>query len=103
VIQLGLRVRHRELPSTCALCGRRLPASGALELVVLEDRATVCQPCGKKHEPALAAVVELARVAERVGHVGRHTFVPSLASLLDLAHAAEEYTHARLPAKRQAA
>jgi hypothetical protein len=46
--------------------------------------------------------VDLARVAERVGRINRHTLVPSLGALLDLARAAENYSHSALVPFRQA-
>jgi hypothetical protein len=52
----------------------------------------VCSECGKKHAPTLAALVDLAGVAERVGRIGRHTLVPPLGALLELARAAENYS-----------
>jgi hypothetical protein len=56
----------------------------------------VCQNCGRKHAPSLAALVGLADAAERVGRMGRHTVFPPLTALLDLASAAEKYASAAL-------
>jgi hypothetical protein len=39
----------------------------------------------------LAALVHLAKEAERVARIGRHTVFPPLAALLELARAAETY------------
>jgi hypothetical protein len=69
----------------------------------MEDFSPVCHDCARQHAPALAALLELARVAERVGHIGRHTLVPPLGTLLDLARAAENYTHAVNGPGKQAA
>ena len=63
----------------------------------------VCQECGKKHAPSLAALVHLAHVAERVGRKGRQTLVPSFGALLDLAHAAENYSSAQPQTGKRAA
>jgi len=52
----------------------------------------VCRSCGKKHAPSLAALLDLERVAQRVGRIRRHTLVPPFEALLDLARAAEVYT-----------
>ena len=52
----------------------------------------VCDDCGRKHAPSLSALVDLAKVAERVGRIGRHTLVPPMTALLDLARAAENYS-----------
>ena len=43
--------------------------------------------------PATDLMLDLAHVAQRVGHIARHTLVPSLKDLLDLARAAENYNH----------
>ncbi len=52
----------------------------------------LCRGCGKKLAPAMAALVELAAAAERVGRRSRHMLTPPLESLLDLARAAENYS-----------
>jgi hypothetical protein len=52
----------------------------------------VCSECAGKHAPSLAALVDLARTAERVTRMGRHSVFPPLSALLDLASAAEKYT-----------
>jgi hypothetical protein len=62
----------------------------------------VCRECGKKHAPSLVALLDLARAAERVGRICRHTVCPPMNALLDLAHAAEYYT-ATAPGRRQRA
>jgi hypothetical protein len=62
----------------------------------------VCRDCGKKRAPSLVALVDLARAAERVGRIGRHTVCPPLSALLELARAAENYTHTAPRRARQA-
>ena len=56
-----------------------------------KPRETVCRGCGKRSVPNLAALLDLAHVAERVGKQCRHLLTPSMESLLDLARAAENY------------
>ncbi len=45
------------------------------------------------HAPSLAALVNLADAATRIGRIGRHSVFPPLTALLDLASAAEKYAH----------
>jgi len=87
----------------CALCGTRVLLGAGPQLVVADSRALVCRACGKKHAPALVALIDLASAAERVGRIKRHTVFPPLASLLDLARAAEDYLHAAPHQGRRAA
>jgi len=49
------------------------------------------------------ALLDLARAAQRVARIHRHTIVPPLHALLDLARAAENYTHSAQERQRQAA
>jgi hypothetical protein len=89
---------------SCGLCGKRLHTAAGPQLYLGEgSEEPVCRDCGKRHAPPLAALLELARVAERVGRIGRHTLVPPLAALLDLARAAEDYNDVAPLRKRQAA
>ena len=89
--------------SPCGVCGRRTPVARGPQLGVAETLEPVCRDCGRKHAPDLAALVELARAAERVGKIGRHTVSPPLTALLDLARAAENYSAAQPPRRLQAA
>jgi hypothetical protein len=77
--------------SPCTLCGDRTSETGP-QLYRADRKDLVCRACGKKHAPSLAALLELACTAERVGRIGRHTLVPPLTALLDLARAAEDYS-----------
>ena len=75
----------------CALCGGSLPVAGP-RLAREGDLAPVCLPCGRKHAPALAALVDLGDRAERLGRVSQHAPLGlSLEDMLDLARAAESY------------
>jgi len=75
----------------CALCGKRILATPGPHLFHGSTGGIVCRTCGTKHAPPLAALLDLAKVAERVSRVCRHTLIPPLETLLDLARAAEEY------------
>jgi hypothetical protein len=89
--------------NTCGLCGKAAKYAVGPRLFLSDTGDVVCRDCGQRHAPALAALLDLASVAERVGHVGRHTLVPPMAALLDLARAAERYSDNRPRALRNAA
>jgi hypothetical protein len=99
VIQLHGDVAH----DPCALCGRHTVSGGRPQLVLADTLDVVCRDCGRKHDPSLASLLDLACAAERVSRIGRHTVIPPMAALLDLAHAAENYTSARPQRYRQSA
>jgi hypothetical protein len=104
MVQLTLKLVPCGTHDSCALCGKHLQAGCGLHLVLDEDQEeAVCRECGRQHAPSLAALLELASVAERVGRIGRHTLVPPLNALLDLARAAENYHEATPVRQRQAA
>lgn len=92
--ELTIALNGESLTECCALCGKRTAAGSGPRLVRADNHACVCRDCGRRHAPPLAALLELAQVARRVGHIGRHTLVPPLHALLDLARAAEHYTEA---------
>jgi hypothetical protein len=98
---LTITLPSQSTSRTCGLCGR-IAASNGPSLYLPDSQDTVCLDCGKEHAPELAALVDLARVAQRVGRINRHTLVPAFNELLDLARAAENYTHSAHPALRRA-
>lgn len=93
--QLVMRFEPQGTNDPCGLCQKPTSLGAGLRLTVAQTLAPVCRGCAKKHAPPLAALADLARTAERVGRIGRHTVFPPLASLLDLAHAAENYLDAK--------
>src|SRR5262245_42883570 len=100
--QLTIRVDPAHTTSTCCgLCGNAVPASGP-HLSAADGGPTVCRDWGTRHAPSLGPLLDLARVAERVGRIGRHTLVPPMAAILDLVKAAEDYLHLT-PSQRRAA
>jgi hypothetical protein len=102
--QLTIKFVPGDAADACALCGKDLPAESGPHLVLDEgSEEAVCRDCGRLHAPPLAALLDLACVAERVGRIGRHTLVPPLHALLDLARAAENYHDAAPVRRRQAA
>ncbi len=88
---------------SCGLCARPITPVVGPRLCLDDGRDVVCRDCGKRHAPALSALLDLAHVAERVGRIGRHTLVPPLDALLDLARAAENYNDSRLKPQKLAA
>jgi hypothetical protein len=92
--QLILQTQDNAAEGPCGLCGAPADAPAGTQLVVAESGAPVCRDCGQRLAPSLAALVNLADTAERVGRIGRHTVFPPLTALLDLASAAEKYTQA---------
>jgi hypothetical protein len=103
MIPLTIKLEPCAAGDDCGLCGKRVEAAGGPRLFVEDSTEPVCRDCGKQHAPNLVALLDLARVAERVGRIGRHTLVPPLHALLDLARAAEDYTEAAPVRKRQVA
>ena len=89
---LTIKLPTDPIATPCKLCGRGTPATSGPNLYLSDDRELVCQECGRKHAPALAALLELAHVAQRVGRINRHTLVPAFHELLELARAAENYS-----------
>jgi hypothetical protein len=85
---------HPHSPN-CAWCKGPVGSAPGPRLCLAETLAPLCSACTKKHAPALAALADLARVADKVGRIGRHTLVPPMAALLDLARAAEDYARHR--------
>jgi hypothetical protein len=81
--------------SSCAICQGSLEQSEAPRLCLADDLSPVCKSCGKQHAPELAALLDLARTADRVGQIGNYTLVPPLNSLLHLARVAEIYAGTR--------
>jgi hypothetical protein len=96
--QLLLQCKADAINDPCGLCGQPATASAGMRLVLAPTAAPVCQDCGRKHAPALAALVNLADAATRIGRIERHSVFPPLTALLDLASAAEKYVQTSLRA-----
>jgi hypothetical protein len=103
MLHFSIKVTAEAAGNVCGICGQGTTASAGPRLFLADKEAIVCHACGKKHAPSLAALLDLAQVARRVGTIGRHTLVPPLESLLDLAHAAEDYTSCHAMPQRRAA
>jgi hypothetical protein len=89
--QLLLEYRVESTSALCGLCGQPLTASAGTLLLLAGNYTPVCLECGRRHAPSLAALVNLADAATRIGRIGRHSVFPPLTALLDLANAAEKY------------
>jgi hypothetical protein len=103
MVQLSIQVTPSACNEPCGLCGTETTTEVGPRLFLARREVAVCQRCGQKYAPPLAALLALAQVASRVGTIGRHTVVPPMEALLDLAHAAENFTHCMSSNGRQAA
>jgi hypothetical protein len=101
--QLKIHLESSSDDAPCVQCGQPMTSADGPRLVMADNSASVCRDCGRQHAPSLAALLDLARAAQRVGDVGRHTLVLPMAALLDLARAAENYTHTAHEQRRKAA
>ena len=93
LIQFG----PQEEGASCPLCQSAFDQPAGPRLVLAEGLRPVCAGCGKRRAPALAALVQLADQATRVGKIGRHTVFPPYTALLDLATPRAYYLATNLP------
>jgi hypothetical protein len=88
-----IRLFEASHPPCCPGCGHHNHLSPRGPRLFLEAHADpLCRGCGKKFAPAMAALLDLAHTAERIGRRSRHMLTPPMESLLDLARAAENYS-----------
>jgi hypothetical protein len=92
--QLLVRYSPADAHDACPLCGQETALAAGPQLVVADSGRPVCGACGRRHDPPLAALVQLADEARRVGRIGRHTVVPPYTALLELAQAADNFAAA---------
>lgn len=90
-MQFLLECRGEIQKEPCGVCGQLVSAPAGLQLLLYNNSAPVCADCGRKHAPALAALINLAEAATRIGRINRHSVFPPFTALLDLASAAEKY------------
>jgi hypothetical protein len=93
-MQFLLENRDERQNEACGLCGQVVTVAVGMQLILAGSSAPVCSDCGRKHAPSLAALVNLAEAASRIGRINRHSVFPPLTALLDLANAAEKYVQA---------
>jgi hypothetical protein len=98
MIELQIQRDEETGSETCSICGRHTISAAGMQLVQANTDKPVCPDCGRKHDPSLAALVNLADAATRIGRIGRHSVFPPLTALLDLASAAEKYAQTTAPA-----
>lgn len=91
--QLLLQCKPEATNDACGLCGQPTAAPAGTQLILAGTDTPVCPECGRKHAPSLAALVNLADAATRIGRIERHSVFPPLTALLDLASAAEKFAH----------
>lgn len=99
---LALHTREDATTEICGLCGQVIELPAGHQLRTIDNLDPVCADCAGKHAPSLAALVNLARTAERISRIGRNSVFPPLTALLDLASAAEMYTCTVAPPQRKA-
>ncbi len=91
--EFTIRLSQENPSSRCPVCGlahHAGPNGPRLFLHTHDD--PLCGGCAKKLAPAMAALLDLANTAERIGQRSRHLLTPPMESLLDLARAAENYS-----------
>jgi hypothetical protein len=93
-MQFLLEHRAEISNESCGLCGQSVTVPAGTQLILVATSTPVCSECGRKHAPVLAALVNLAEAATRIGRINRHSVFPPLTALLELADAAEKYAHA---------
>ena len=88
-------IRYIDEPSNecCPLCSEPTLSRRGPRLFLSDVDEPVCRDCGKRQAPNLAALLDLAHTAEKVGRQYRHLLTPPMESMLDLARAAENYSH----------
>jgi hypothetical protein len=62
------------------------------QLCLADTGEPICETCGQRHAPALAALACLADSARRISRTQRNNVFPPLSALLELANAAERYS-----------
>jgi hypothetical protein len=95
--QLIVQYKPDATSGSCALCGAPTCVPAGSQIVVAESDQPVCPGCCERSAPSLAALVQLANEAERVGRISRHTVFPPYTALLDLARAADNYSSSVAP------
>ncbi len=103
MIPLVIQHDYAAANDICVLCGQYTPEDESPRLAVADSLETVCRDCGKQHSPPLVALLDLAREAQRIGRIRRHSVFPPMTALLDLARTAENYAHTLPRRCRQAA
>jgi len=98
-----IQVRTVRCDDKCTLCQKEIGSSRGPQLYLAEQASPVCRNCGKRQAPSLTALLDLARTAERIGHVGWHSSSVPLTALFDLAGAAEAYSEATTSQHRRLA
>src|SRR5215469_12660740 len=81
--QCNIRLCDESHRHACPVCGREHGLNVQGPGLFLEAHGSpLCRPCGKKLAPAMAALLDLAVAAERIGRCSRHMLTPPLESLL---------------------
>jgi hypothetical protein len=62
-MNLAIKLNSNITPEPCPLCGQATNPNIGAELTLADCDLVVCRDCGRKHAPALAALLELAWLA----------------------------------------
>lgn len=88
-----LRCSSEQNACICPVCGQHALLGPGPRVFLEHGEGPLCRCCAKKLAPGLAALIDLAQVAETVGRKSRHLLTPPMESLLALARAAENYSN----------
>lgn len=81
----------------CSLCSQPFCVRRGPHVALADNGEPVCRECCKRQAPGMAALLDLANVAENVGRRSRHLLTPPMEALLALARAAENYSTCHRP------
>lgn len=87
----ALMMGEADLTGACHCCGAAANWPQGPRVVDASTTQPMCRRCGRNRAPDLAALLDLAHIAEDVGRCSRHLLTPPMKSLLELARAAESF------------
>lgn len=96
MVQVILGFSPKQCEFTCTLCTRSCATEAGPQFYARETGDLVCRSCAEQAAPALAALRDLAELAQQVGRISRRAPWLPLNHLLDLARVAERYSTAVL-------
>lgn len=73
-VELAIKLNDESYQYECALCGDERTSAKGPELFLADSWDLVCDECGRKYAPLLAAMIDLSAAAE--GYVATRDAVP---------------------------
>lgn len=73
-VHLAIKLNDESYQYECALCGDERVSAKGPELFLADSWDVVCDECGRKYAPLLAAMIDLGAAAE--GYVATRDAVP---------------------------